>query len=681
MASVKKPILALAELVWNALDADATDVKVMFEENLLSGLTSIRVSDNGAGMTPVEAEQSFGSLGGSWKRFGARSRQSGRLLHGRAGKGRFRAFALGEHVQWETCAVVGKRRQRYTIDGTRSRLGTFQISDIEEVSSSTPTGTTVTISDLLKDFNLRGDRSRVEMAEQFAIYLRQYSDVVVNYDGARVDPASLETNAEEYQLAPITLDDAREVSSSLLVIEWSIQTERSLFLCDEAGFAHQRVAPKIQAPGFQFTAYLRSAYVRELSDQNLLDLDDLNEGTTRLVEAARQQLKTHFRGRSALLAAETVADWKKKEIYPYIGEPESPLEVAERQVFDVVALNVSEYLPDFGTADDRTQRLQLRLLKQAVESSPQVARKILAEVLELPLDKQEQLAELLERTSLSAIISAARLVADRLDFLRGLELLVFDPDSKRQLLERKQLHRILEQHTWLFGEHFNLTSSDKSLDDVLAKHLHLLGREPLSAPDPVRREDGSVAIIDLMLSRRLPQAPKANAREHLIVELKRPTVKISLDVHQQIGSYAFAVAEDERVHDTNTRWVFWAVSNEVSRDVQKLGAATNKPPGLTYEGEGVEIWVKSWGQILEDCRARLHFYQQGLQYEASDESAMGYLRRVHGEYLPPSLSAPVPSAGDDHGPPSTASTPQRRRVRRQDKSQASRDSTNLDAGR
>src|SRR5438270_1001327 len=92
MASVKKPILALAELVWNSLDADATDVRVTFQENLLSGLTSIGVSDNGTGMTPTEAEQSFGSLGGSWKRFGSRSRHSGRILHGRAGKGRFRAF-------------------------------------------------------------------------------------------------------------------------------------------------------------------------------------------------------------------------------------------------------------------------------------------------------------------------------------------------------------------------------------------------------------------------------------------------------------------------------------------------------------------------------------------------------------------------------------------------------------
>lgn len=636
MAAVKKPSLALTELVWNGLDADAMDIAVSFESTLLGGLTAIRVRDNGTGMTPLEAEHSFGSLGGSWKKFGSKSKHGGRLLHGRAGKGRFRAFALGEHVEWSTCARVGNKRQRYTIEGSLNQLGTFRITDVEDVNDDTPTGTTVTVTNLLKEFRLRGDHSRMEMAEQLAIYLRQYSDVVVRYDGVRVDPAALETHSANYDIGPVPLEDGREVNASVLVIEWSIPTERSLFLCDEAGFAHHRVAPKIQAPGYQFTAYLRSPYVSELLDENLLELDDLNEGGSRLVEAAKQQLKAHFRGRTAQLASELVNEWKRRDIYPYAGNPSTPVEEAQRQVFDVVALNVSEYLPDFATTDDRTQRLQLRLLKQAVEGSPEVAQQILAEVLELPLEKQEQLAALLKRTSLSAIISAAKLVADRLDFVRGLEHLVFDAESKKQLLERRQLHKILEKHTWLFGEQFNLTTSDKSLDTVLAKHQSLLGRPTEDDPEPVRGEDGGIAIIDLMLSRKVPHS-SADSREHLIVELKRPSVKITLDVHQQITKYAFAVSGDERFRDTNTRWVFWAVSNEISADVQKLAAMSNKPRGQTFEGGDLEIWVKSWGQIIEDCRSRLQFFQQELQYEASDESALAYLRKVHREYLPLAL--------------------------------------------
>ena len=112
-----------------------------------------------------------------------------------------------------------------------------------------------------------------------------------------------------------------------------------------------------------------------------------------------------------------------------------------------------------------------------------------------------------------------------------------------------------------------------------------------------------------------------------------------MDVYQQIFSYAYAVVADERFRNTDTRWVFWAISNEVSGEVQQQTAMKDKPRGLAWEASDgqTQIWVKTWGQVIEDCRSRLRFFQQALEYEASDESALGYLRRLHGEYLPPAL--------------------------------------------
>jgi len=48
---------------------------------------------------------------------------------------------------------------------------------------------------------------------------------------------------------------------------------------------------------------------------------------------------------------------------------------------------------------------------------PSRRRFFLGEILKLPKRKQEELAELLRDVSLSAIISAAKIVADRLKFL------------------------------------------------------------------------------------------------------------------------------------------------------------------------------------------------------------------------------------------------------------------------
>jgi len=94
LSRCKKPILAVAELVWNGLDAEAPEVRVELKRNSMGGLEAIQVSDSGHGINYDEAEQAFGSLGGSWKRADRKSRTQERILHGKLGKGRFRAFSL-----------------------------------------------------------------------------------------------------------------------------------------------------------------------------------------------------------------------------------------------------------------------------------------------------------------------------------------------------------------------------------------------------------------------------------------------------------------------------------------------------------------------------------------------------------------------------------------------------------
>jgi hypothetical protein len=386
-----------------------------------------------------------------------------------------------------------------------------------------------------------------------------------------------------------------------------------------------------------FTAYLKSDLIRELDRQDALALEDLHPDLRKLLEPAREKLREHFRKRAAEAAVNRVEEWKRQEIYPYQGEPKSLLETTERQVFDVVALNITEYLPEFGQSDVRGQKLSMRLLKQAIEQSPRDVQRIIEDVLGLPREKQQELAELLEKTTLTAIINSSKVVADRLNFIAGLAMLVFNPESKAQLRERTQLHRILAENTWLFGEQFSLSVDDQSLTEVLRKHLSILGREPATL-DQVYRLDGSKGIVDLMLSRRIPQ-PRAEEREHLVIELKRPSQRVDSAVAQQIKDYAFSVADDERFRDTKTRWVFWAISNEVDRSVQRETRQRNRPEGLLYDdGEGrTTVWAKSWGEVIEECRGRLEFFQKHLEYTADQESALAYLRKVHEKYLPPLL--------------------------------------------
>ena len=56
-----------------------------------------------------------------------------------------------------------------------------------------------------------------------------------------------------------------------MIVEWRIKTQRRLFFCDANGFPLDETSPGIHAPGFEFTAYLKSDYFAELVASNILE--------------------------------------------------------------------------------------------------------------------------------------------------------------------------------------------------------------------------------------------------------------------------------------------------------------------------------------------------------------------------------------------------------------------------
>jgi hypothetical protein len=543
IASTRKPILAIAELIWNSLDADATKVAVSLSRNPMDdGVATVEVTDDGHSIPYLDAEELFTKLGGSWKQKKRRTHEKGRLLHGKEGRGRFRAFALGRVVDWNLCYRLNGDLRTYSVAMIKDQMRKVSITDENPAPQGAYRGSVVRISEVHKSFqSLLGQEALEELNLIFALYLRQYPDVEINYSGQKVDPGGIQDASKVFRLSNVqSKEDGREFEVALEIVEWKVETPRKLYYCSAEGFPLDETVPGVQAPGFQFTAYLKSEYFSKLLENNTLDLSALDPTIEQLLVQAKETMRAYFRERAAEKAAGLVEEWKDADIYPYKGMPQNPVEEVERQVFNVVALNVNSYLPEFDIAPERTKRFQMRLLRQAIERSPADLALILEEVLGLPEEKRQELAQLLERTTLSAIISASKVVADRLEFLRGLKTLVFDPAIKHEVRERTQLHRVIADNTWMFGEQYHLSVDDESLTEVLKKHLELQSRE-VEIDVPVLRQDGKRGIVDLMLSKNVAKLGDEE-REHLVVELKRPDVAIDADVATQIEKYAFAVA-------------------------------------------------------------------------------------------------------------------------------------------
>jgi hypothetical protein len=82
--------------------------------------------------------------------------------------------------------------------------------------------------------------------------------------------------------------------------------------------------------------------------------------------------------------------------------------------------------------------------------------------------------------------------------------------------------------------------------------------------------------------------------------------------------------------------------------LRELSHQPHNPPGCALNQPTYRIWVRTWGELVQDCETRLRFYGQQLEYQSSTEHAMDYLVRNHGDAV-----AELVADGTVPGPRST----------------------------
>lgn len=363
------PLAAIEELVWNALDADAREVKIDLIQNALGAVEAIRISDDGAGVDVDRIDSTFGGLGGSWKKGRAMTVALKRRLHGRHGRGRFKAFALGGHVEWRTTRAAvasggtgSSQLSSYVISGDLETPGLFKI---EEINPGFATGTEVYITNVRPIVDSLTDAGTVvpALAAKFALYLKAYPNVHVYFSGIPVTPVIVRKAVTDYNLRLPSGAEAK-----LEVIEWRRRFVGSgkLVFCGKDGFAlHEQPAGVRPGAAYSFTAYVVSPRFAELNAENMLVMDELNPETRAYLETARKTLRDHFRVRAAEADESRVEEWIRDGSYPFAKDDESE----GRKRFDAAVQDMREHLDGFDSYSAEERRYLFGLLAKLQEKA------------------------------------------------------------------------------------------------------------------------------------------------------------------------------------------------------------------------------------------------------------------------------------------------------------------------
>lgn len=349
-------ISSLMELLWNSLDADASEIRVEYKTNSLGGYEYIKIIDNGHGLTYQKAQDVFSRLGGSEKKLKTQS-PSGRQYHGKEGKGRYKGLALGDYVKFTSTYQSNGALSEFNITLDRNHLSKTEISDLKLLKKGEgKSGFKVEISNInIKNAdNALKFENRRELEEKFASYWINYPEFKIYFNDIELLFSSLIKNTEEVEIKV----ESGELTYKFIikVIEWTFENKKKTYLCNSQGIPFLETNLGIRS-SIPISVFIQSVYIEELQRDNTLELFEADEILLGILKSSKDFAREYIRKRLHEYSKEFIQDLKRKGLYPYKEPADNLIEESKRQVFDIVALQIHEYLPSFNDQDDKTKNL------------------------------------------------------------------------------------------------------------------------------------------------------------------------------------------------------------------------------------------------------------------------------------------------------------------------------------
>jgi hypothetical protein len=251
----------------------------------------------------------------------------------------------------------------------------------------------------------------------------------------------------------------------------------------------------------------------------------------------------------------------------------------------------------------------------------------------------------LDKTDLEDVIHFANLVADKLEFLQFLHELTYGEIST-YLKERSQLHKIIENELWVFGESYNGTPnlwSDKKIGNIL-KELRdrYFNYEPTKEDGNLINNEGTPDdITDLFFLNE--KVNDSDEREIMVVELKAPKCAISEKELNQIDRYAFTIEENSALPSNKVKYKLLLISSTLTKFAKsKVKSRRESFPDKPFlydrkSEKNIEVYVMEWGELIEQNKRKLGYLSNQLKIK--DKSVNEKFETEYSELITEKISA------------------------------------------
>ena len=581
------PVPAIAELVANAWDADATSVSVNLPTGKITRSSSISVGDNGTGMTWEDFDTKYMIVGrDARKTDGSKTDKLKRKRMAHKGLGKLAGFGIANIV--EVSSVKGGKKTRFVMDYAaieKLELGEDYSADImeDDEPTSEEDGTAVTLKNLkiknaitLEDFISSMERRFSILSDRFQVKI---NGELLSKEQV---PFQIRFPSNRYKVPGeriIKKKGELDVPGAGSIKYWIGCTEKPIKRPEMRGIIVLSRGRLVQEPWFfDISGGTRGQhgmqYVTGEVEADFLDdeTDHVTTGRSTVTWAmpAPAALKKWGEGKVKFVLDKWAEERGRKKLEmlqrasPYMERikkfPRRQRKELESVVRNMASIETIE--------DDRLTDL-VRSLVHAYENK--ALSGMIDEVSVLPADAQAQLYRILQEFRVLESVSLAQIVRSRIRIIEKLEKMI-DAGAR----EKPEMQNFLKEYPWLIDPAYTGLSHEKRLDTVLKNHFNTKSR----AADKNKRLD-FFCLGD-------------SGTAH-VVEVKRPQQPVAREDVQQLTRYVdFLRMESEKETAIEERRMFRGllVGSTFSED------SKGERDRAFKDG----IYTKTWDGLLRTAR-------------------------------------------------------------------------------
>lgn len=549
--------LAIKELVDNAWDADATEVRIQLPEPMTA--QPVRIADNGSGMKSSELESDYFNVARDRRLTkGDLTQVQRRKVKGRKGIGKFSGLMVADHMMVETTAVGScsklsfRRSALLEHDGD---LENFPIEFVIEDADDSKSGTIITLTDLHQNLQFPNpEKLRLLLVreygqeENFRNFVNDEQITFFDIPGPKFEHEVSLPSGGTARIKLTIAEGKRKTPYSGLNLRVN---GKSCGVSSLFGLENDEILPR------KLVERAVGEIEIETNDESLVTADwggliESNKDAITLQEMVPEVLREDLQVARTKEVSLAKARYQKLLNKRLERLPEHRREFARARLARVFEMFFTE-------SEERFDAI-IGVVLDTFEKDEYWA--VIDKLHEAKDSHVSDLAETLIQFGLVDTGVIGRQANARIAVLEKLHNLINDPQTREDTI-----HRILESNLWIFEFAGRLISSNETIRKVVENYLsgEYKGERASKRPDLL--------------------AASVFGGRHLLVELKRPSIPIT------------------RLHEAQALEYRDDLQSQLQR-IDILIVGKGRDPGIDAREERAGIEVLSYAELISQARER-----------------------------------------------------------------------------